>query len=74
MVRDGNAVGVSTQIGHDVFGIVERRLAVDDPFFPVEVVQEPGIECQPPATKQMPEFVEELAAKEHNEQNARQRA
>lgn len=64
MVRDGNAVGVPTQIGHDVFGIVERRLAVDDPFFPVEVVQEPGIECQLSAPKQMPEFVEELAAKE----------
>ena len=62
MVRNRDTVGVPTQIGHDVFGIVERRLAVNDPFLLVEVVQEPGIKRQLPAPQQMPELVEELAA------------
>jgi hypothetical protein len=40
MVGDGNAVGVASQVVEDMFSAAERRLGIDDPPLPEELIDE----------------------------------
>ena len=40
VITDSNPVGISAQILKDSLGAVERRLAIDNPFFMVELPSE----------------------------------
>jgi hypothetical protein len=40
-VREGDAVGIAAQIGHDVSGASKGGLGIDDPPLRVELIAEP---------------------------------
>ena len=42
MVRDGNAMGVASQIMQHMLGAAEGRLGIDDPVLAIERAQEDG--------------------------------
>jgi hypothetical protein len=42
MVRDGDAMGVSSQIMQHMFGAAEGRLGIDDPVLPIKRAEEAG--------------------------------
>jgi len=74
MVRDGDAVGVSSQVAEDVFWPAERWLGIDHPIAGEQSPQEPAkvlgssdllqcaLELKPVVPEELPECLGELAA------------